>query len=155
MWTVILVLIGLGLLMVLLEILVIPGGGFAGVLGFGLMATAIYLSFSRMGTTVGIYVLLGTIVINLAALVYALRSKTWDKAMLKTNIDGKVNTVNTDIVKVGDVGRTITRCAPVGKAYISDTIFEVQSRSEFIDEETDIEILKIEGSKIIIKSKTL
>ena len=151
MWAIILVLIGLGLLMVLLEILIIPGGGFAGILGFGMMAIGIYLSFSREGINAGFITLGVTLVLNIAALMLALRSKTWDKAMLKTNIDAKVNVIEVDKVRTGDTGLTISRCAPSGKALINDEYYEVHARSEFIEEEQKIEVIKIEGNKIIIK----
>ncbi len=155
MWTVILTLIGVGLLIVLLEILVIPGGGVAGVIGFGLMVTGVYLAFERMGTTQGLFVLSGTVVLNIAALVLALRSKTWDRAMLKTNIDGRVNTIEDGAVKVGDVGKTVSRCAPSGKALINHMHYEVHAGTEFINENEEIIVVRLEGNKIIIKQKSL
>lgn len=153
MWTIIIVLISIGLLMILLEILVIPGGGFAGILGFVLMLIGVWLSFTKLGTTTGLIVLGGTMVLNIAALIYALRSKTWDKAMLKTNIDSKVNLIDENAIKVGDSGKTISRCVPSGKAIINNEFYEVHARSEYIDEDSQIEVIKIEGNKIIIKLK--
>lgn len=153
MWTVILVLIATGLLMVLLEILVIPGGGLAGIVGFVLMASGVWFAFTREGNEAGLYTLAGTILVNIAALTLALRSKTWDKAMLKSNIDSKVNVVDHEQVKPGNTGVTISRCAPSGKAVINGEIHEVHTRSEFLDENTPIEVLKVEGYKIYIKSK--
>ena len=154
MWTVIFILIGIGLFMVLLEILVIPGGGLAGVIGFALMVIGVFLTYSREGSTSGHLVLAGTLVVNIGALVLALRSKTWDRAMLKTNIDSRVNTIDDDELKAGDVGTTISRCCPMGKALINDRFYEVTSYSEFINEDTEIEVIKIEKSKIFIKLKT-
>ena len=154
MWTVIFILIGIGLIVVLLEILVIPGGGLAGVLGFALMAIGVFLTYSREGTTAGHLVLAGTLVVNIGTLILALRSKTWDRAMLKTNIDSRVNTIEDNELNIGDIGKTISRCTPMGKALINDRFYEVTSYSEFIDEETEIEVIKIEKSKIFIKLKS-
>lgn len=153
MWTVILVLIATGLLMVLLEILVIPGGGLAGLLGFLLMAAGVWFAFTREGTEAGLYTLGGTLLLNVIALTLALRSKTWDKAMLKSNIDSKVNVIDTEKIKPGDTGRTISRCAPAGKAIINGEVHEVHARSEYLDVDTDIEVIKVEGYKIFVKSK--
>ncbi len=153
MWTVILTLIFIGLIMVLLEILVIPGGGLAGVIGFALMVIGVFLAYSREGAMAGHMALAGTVIVNAAALALALRSKTWDRVMLKKNVDSKVNTIDENSVKVGDVGKTISRCAPTGKAVFNDQFFEVQSRSEFIDEEQFVEVLKIEKNKIFVKLK--
>lgn len=152
MWTIILVLITVGLLMILLEILVIPGGGVAGIIGFAIMAVAVFLGYSRLGVPQGHYLLAGTILINIAILALALRSKTWTRLMLVKNVDSRVNIVDEAKLKVGDKGVTISRCTSSGKALINDEFYEVHSLSEFIDEEQEIEVIKIERNKIFIKS---
>ncbi|MDD3636779.1 MAG: hypothetical protein RBR84_05440 [Bacteroidales bacterium] len=151
MWTIIIVLVLVGLLMVLLEILVIPGMGVAGVLGFLLMAVAVFLSYSRIGTTAGHYVLAGTIAVNLLFLVLALRANTWNRLMLKKNVDSRVNVFDQSGIKPGDTGTTISRCTPSGKALINNEFYEVHARSEFIDEDQPIEVIKVEFNKIFVK----
>lgn len=153
MWTIIIALITIGLLLILLEILVIPGGGVVGIIGFFLTVVGVYLSFKHHGVYAGSFVLSGTVIFNVIALVLALRSKTWDRAMLKTNIDSRVNTIDSSKLKVGDQGVTVSRCAPAGKALIHGDFLEVQTRSEFIDENSTIEIIKLEGNKIFVKLK--
>jgi membrane-bound ClpP family serine protease len=155
MWTVIIALIAIGLLMVVIEILVIPGGGLAGIVGFVLMVAAVWLAYSRQGITMGHITLGTTLVINFAVLLYALRSKTWERAMLKRNIDSKVNVIDENDVRAGDTGKTISRCSPSGKALINGQFFEVHARSEFIDEDVEIEVIRVEKNKIIIKSKQI
>jgi hypothetical protein len=39
----------------------------------------------------------------------------------------------------------------MGKAIFRDKFFEVSTNTEFIDPDVEIEILKIEGKKIIVK----
>jgi len=153
MWTIIIALVGIGLLIVLLEILVIPGGGFAGIIGFALMVIGVWLAYKHEGTAAGHYTLVATLLVNVGVLTLALRSKTWDRAMLKKNLDHKVNEVNEEDVKAGDSGVTISRCCPGGKAMINGKFFEVDARSAFIDEDTPIEVIKVEKSKIFIKPK--
>lgn len=153
MWIVIVALIAIGLLMVVIEILVIPGGGVAGILGFVLMVAGVWLSYSRMGLTAGHLTISTTLLLNFVVLIYALRSKTWEKAMLKRNIDSKVNIIDEEDLRVGDSGRTVSRCSPSGKALINGKFFEVHARSEFIDEDIEIEVIKVEKNKIFIKSK--
>jgi membrane-bound ClpP family serine protease len=151
MWSVIIILILVGLALLVLEILVVPGTGVAGIIGFVVMATGIWMAYTRQGTQAGNITLLVTLAVNLIGLVLALRSKTWKKAMLKTEIKGKVNTIDEAGLKVGDHGLTIGRCAPMGKAVFNDTFYEVSAMEEFIDPETAIEIIKISGNKIFIK----
>ena len=151
MWTIITILILIGILMLLLEILVIPGSGVAGIIGFGLIVAGIWLAYSREGAQAGHITLAVTVGFNLILLVVALRSKTWKKAMLSTEIDSKVRTIDPQHLKVGDTGKTISRCAPMGKAIFDDKFFEVSAFSDFIDQETNIEVMKISGNKIFIK----
>ena len=151
MWTVVVILILVGILMLLLEILVIPGSGVAGIIGFGLMVAGIWLAYARIGVQAGHITLGVTVGVNIIGLLLALRSKTWNKAMLSTKIEGKVRTIDKGNLTVGDVGLTVSRCAPMGKAIFDNNFFEVSAYSEFIDEEKEIEILKISGNKIFIK----
>ena len=151
MWSVIIILILVGLLMLILEVLVIPGSGIAGIVGFILMAAGIWLAYTRISVGAGHITLAVTLGINLIGLILALRSKTWKKAMLVTKIDGKARKLKLPNLKEGDKGKTVSRCAPMGKAVFYDKFLEVSALSEFIDENTNIEIVKISGNKIFIK----
>ncbi len=150
LWLVI-VLIVIGILLLLLEVLVIPGTGFAGIAGFGSIVAGVWVAYAHLGNTTGNIVLLVTLTVNIIAIWLGVRSKTWKKAALISTIDSKVNTVNHVNLKVGDVGKTISRCAPMGKAEFKGNFLEVDARSEFIDPNTEIEIIKIDNSKIYIK----
>jgi len=72
--------------------------------------------------------------------------------MLETEIDSRVNVPNRNI-SVGMEGKTISRLAPGGKAIFETGTEEVFSQYEFIDENQEVVIIKIEGSKIIVKLK--
>jgi len=80
------------------------------------------------------------------------RYKTWRPLMLETEIDSKVNVPDKNIT-VGMEGRTISRLAPAGKAVFENSTEEVFSQHDFIDENQQIIITKIEGNKIIVKLK--
>jgi membrane-bound ClpP family serine protease len=80
------------------------------------------------------------------------RFKTWKPLMLETEIDSKVNVPDKNIA-VGMVGKTISRLAPGGKAIFETGTEEVFSQQEFVDENQQIVITKIEGNKIIVKLK--
>ncbi len=150
LWLVI-VLIAVGILLLLLEVLVIPGTGFAGIAGFAAIAGGIWVAYADLGTQTGNIVLGVTIVVNIIAVWLGIRSKTWKKAALRSTIDGKVNIIDNLNLKVGDTGTTISRCAPMGKAEFNNHFVEVDSRGEFIDQNTQVEIIKIDNSKIYIK----
>lgn len=152
--TIIILLIIAGLVFLVAEVLVIPGTSVAGVLGFIAIAIGIWQAWAVYGTTTGLLVTFATMIATVAAFYFSLKSKTWKKLMLNDAIDSKVNTVNLDRVHPGDTGKTISRLAPAGKARINDEICEVHSLSGFIDQHTDIEVVKIDHQRIIVKLKT-
>lgn len=145
------ILILIGLLLLLLEFLVIPGTTFAALFGVGFIATGVYLAFSHYGNLIGFYVLVGTIVSLAILLIISLRSKTWKKFMLKTNVEGTVAELNSEVVNIGDKGVSISRLNPMGKVSINNKTYEATSNSEFIDPNSGIEIIDIDSNKIIVK----
>ncbi len=152
-WTVIVALIVIGLIFLVLEILVVPGSTIVGVVGFILMAIGIWQTYLVYGSETGHYVLGGSIVLTLGALALSLRSKTWNRAMLHTEINSKTNVYEADKVKPGDEGKAVSRLVPMGKALINDEYYEVRTSGEFVDQETEVIITKIEHNKIFVKPK--
>lgn len=139
----------IGIILILAELLIIPGVGVAGVLGVLSICGASWYSFAFIGPLAGTLVT----VFNVAALAvltfFALRSRTWKKFELDTVIEKKESGPS---VNVGDRGRTVTRLAPMGTAKINDTRMEVTALEGMIDAGTDIEVAHIENNKIFVRS---
>jgi len=152
-WTIIILLILIGLIFLVLEILVIPGATVVGILGFALVLLGVIQSYLVYGSMAGHITLVATIIATFITIYYTLKSKTWNKAMLKDEIKGKVNELDPGI-KVGDTGKSISRLAPTGKALIKGILLEVQSMEGFIDHERDIIISKIEDNKVFVNLNT-
>jgi membrane-bound ClpP family serine protease len=151
-WTLIIILILVGFLFLLLEILVLPGTSVAGIIGFVLIGIGVYFSF-RISSTAGYITLGSSLVMSVVFLMLVLKSRTWKKLTLKSEIDGKVNVIEEDQVKVGDTGVTVSRLAPAGKAMINNDYFEVHTIGEFVDPNIEIIVTKIEFNKIYVKLK--
>ena len=147
----IITLILLGIICLVLELLVIPGG-IVGIIGFLMMVGGVIGAYTH-SIMVGNAVAVGTVVITVLAVVMMLRSKTWRRLMLKTNIDSKVNEIDEEKVKVGMSGIAISRLAPMGKGKFDGEVVEVSSTHGFIDVQSEIVITKIEGNKIFVKLK--
>lgn len=151
-WTIIAVLIIVGFLFLLLEILVLPGTNIAGVLGFVLIGIGVWQSFVMYGNVAGVITLGSTMILSFITLYYALKSQTWKKAALNKEIKGKVNVIDPEKIKTGDKGKTVSRLAPMGKAFINGEYYEVKTDGEFVDQNTEIIISKIEFNKITVKT---
>lgn len=151
--TLIIILIIAGLLFLLLEVLVIPGTTVVGAAGLGLIAFSVWESYHAFGSPTGHFVLVGTIFLTILTIYLSLKSKTWNRIMLKAEVNGRVNEIDTNLVKAGDPGKTISRLSPSGKAIINDEYFEVHTNGEFIDQETDVIVTHLQDNKIFVKQK--
>lgn len=150
-WISIALLIGLGIILIIIELIFIPGTTFVGIIGFICTVAGIYLSFKNYGTTVGWVVLSGTTIANGVALYYSFKSGVWENFALKQTIDSKVNPDVGDEVHVGEKGKAISDLKPVGKGEFAAGIFEIRSNGPFIESGSEIEILRIQGNKIFVK----
>ncbi len=152
-WLIVVSLIVAGIIFLLLEILVVPGATVVGLLGVALVVAGNVISFNTYGTETGVVTILLTLLASMISIGIALRSKTWKKAMHSSVLEGRVNIVEADKVLKGDEGISITRLNPMGKALIKEEYYEVSSKDNLIPENTTIEVVKVEGNKIIVKSK--
>lgn len=144
-------LIIIGLVLLLAEILLIPGVGFAGILGVLSMGGSCYIAFHDYGTTTGLIVLAIIILILILFLIWVLRAKTWERMSLKTNITSKA-VVPEVSVTVGDKGKAVTRLAPMGNARFGDHLIEVTSMGGIINTGEEVEVVMLEDNKVFVKA---
>lgn len=147
----IILLIVLGLVLLLIEFAVIPGVTIAGIGGFLLLAVSVFIAFSELGTIPGIITLAVVLVASPIMIVYFFKSKPGKKMILGKNIEGKIDSINQDKLSIGDIGKTIGRLAPMGKVRVNSEVIEAQSIGMFIDQNTQIKIVKVESNKIIVE----
>lgn len=142
-------LIIIGLLLLFAEILLIPGVGFAGILGLVSLGGSCFYAFNQMGGTVGAIVTAVNVVLVVCLSIYVLRAKTWKRLSLDTNIDSKA--VADTGLAVGDRGVTVSRLAPMGSVRFDTELVEVKALEGFVDPEVEVEIVLMEDGKIYVK----
>ena len=148
---IIIILIVIGLALMVVEVVVLPGITVAGIAGVLLIGCSIFLTYRWFGNTAGTIALIGTGILFIVFLIYALRAKTWDRLSLQSEIDSRVNVVDTNHIKPGDKGMTVSRLAPIGKIIIHDQIMEGKSEFGLIDENKEIEVVHVNESTIIVQ----
>ena len=149
--TIIILLILTGLLLLILEFFVFPGITIAGIGGFILIGSAIFMTYNSFGPTTGHIVLSATLVVSVLALILAFRSKTWDRLMLKTQITESIESFEEESIKPGDQGVTITRLNPMGRVRINEINVEARCPDSFVDPQVKIEVLKVFKTYVIVK----
>jgi membrane-bound serine protease (ClpP class) len=171
---IILFMLGLGLLAV--EIFLIPGFGVIGISGIILIALSLIFSmqdfviphFSWEWTLMGrnaIVVSVGLLAAITGIAVIVLlgpKTKIFDRLTLKTQIDktasegsGWLNdgSVQSDYSRLmGKTGKAVTTLRPIGKAEIEEEIYQVETDGSFIQTESEIKVIKIQGNNIIVRS---
>ena len=141
-------LILVGVILILVEILLIPGIGIAGILGLASICGSAYYAFAHLGPWTGVIVTVVNIALLAVLICYALRGKTWKRLDLDTVIDKHIK---EEEVAVGDRGMAATRLGPIGSARINDKSYEVTSLEGMIDAGTRVEIVHIEHNKIYVR----
>jgi membrane-bound ClpP family serine protease len=146
-------LILLGIILVVLEILILPGL-ISGIIGSILIITGILWMYKSYGSTIGNYTALSAAVLTLVSVVYSLKSKAWQRFGLNDSLKGKVVEVDKLELKEGDEGITVSALRPMGTVMINEKRIEAQTNGELIQSNTLITILKILPNKIIVKAKS-
>ncbi|MDR1884195.1 MAG: NfeD family protein [Prevotella sp.] len=145
-------LIGLAILLLLLEIFLLPGITIAGI-GGALFAIGGIVYAYTVSPLCGHITLLASAVAFGASFVWLLRSNSFNKVALKTNIESKVTSSRDLGIQVGDEGVTLSRLAPIGKARIGDVTVEAKSTGEFIDEATPVVVIRVDGYNVLVQTK--
>ena len=136
--------------MLILEVAFLPGFGFTGIIGMLSMIGSVAYAFIMSGVAAGWITLLVGVLICIALFLWALYGNSLDKMALKNNINSKVNELDVKLFAVGDRGVTRTRLALIGEALINGQVVEVKSESGFINENEEIEIIRISGDYLFV-----
>jgi membrane-bound ClpP family serine protease len=150
MWVIIISLLIIGLGLIIVELIFIPGTTVVGLLGLIFTIVAIVISYRHFGNDIGFYILIGTSVSTLAALFFSFRSGAWSRFSLKSSIDSKVNENMLKALNIGDVGTTRSALRPMGTAEFGNKNYEVRTTGSFLDPGTPVKIVQILSNQIII-----
>ena len=148
---IIITLVLLGILMMLIEFLLTPGMGLAGIVGLASFVGACVYAFIKAGTQTGTIVTAVVALIVIILFVWMLRSKSWKKLEQKEQIDVRTNT-DVEKVSVGDKGVTLSRLVPIGKVKFEKVTCEVHNADgTFVDPGVEVEVVAVEDNEVIVK----
>jgi membrane-bound ClpP family serine protease len=150
----VLAIILLGLFLIFLEIFFIPGTSLFGILGGLALLAGVIMVYSYYGTKWGHLSVLASIVAVAIAVVAGFKVIQSNKLAMNAEITGRVNEL-ADLYKVGEKGIAATEFRPNGKGIFHGNKIEVYSTGDYIQRDSEIEIVKITQDKIFVKqSKT-
>lgn len=150
-WLTVIGLVSLGIALIIIEVIFVPGTTIVGIAGLICCGFGVYLGYDYFGDVIGSVILAVSGALALGALVYALKSNAWDRFSLKDENTGRYNDDFKMALSVGDEGETISALKPIGKAIFKDKEMEVRSSGNWISENQKVKIKHIESNKIIVE----
>ncbi|HOU68842.1 MAG: NfeD family protein [Paludibacteraceae bacterium] len=144
----------LGVILFLLEIFLIPGISIAAVGGVLATVGAVAYAYMRVGFWAGHLTFIISALLLALCIYFVMKSGTMDNLSLKSNIDSSVDVMQDVHVSIGDKGKTISRLAPMGKVEVNGNTMEAKTMDEFIDEDTEIEVLKVYSNSVLVRKTT-
>lgn len=104
--------IGLGIILLLVEFLVMPGINIAGVAGTVFIVGGLIGIYLFRNVREGNIVTLISLPVIVGIFVLAFKSGTWSRLSLKTEITGHSADDVTETIKAGDRGKTVSKLSP-------------------------------------------
>ncbi|WP_229802085.1 NfeD family protein [Pontibacter akesuensis] len=145
-------LIGVGLLLVIVELIFVPGTTVVGILGFILTGIGIWIGYASLGSDVGHIILGATVLVAGVAVVYSFKTNSWARFALKEQNRGHVNEDTPHLLAVGEEGVAVSALRPQGTALFADRHHEVQTQGEYITPNTAIRIIKLNQNQITVEA---
>ncbi len=158
-----LLLLGIGLLLLALEVFVIPGFGVAGVLGLLALVGGLGLSLIGTGATWSIVMaavgrtalsLVLAILVALVLLRYLAGSPFGQRLVLKEELaatEGYASAPEADRRWLGKRGTVVSPLRPAGIAQLDGERVDVVSEGGFIDTGDAVEVTRVDGNRVVVR----
>ncbi|MHC2995311.1 MAG: ATP-dependent Clp protease proteolytic subunit [Candidatus Atribacteria bacterium] len=147
----------IGFFLLLAELFLIPGFGLAGIGGIIAIIASIFITFGDIiQATYSILIALGLSIAGFFLLIRFIPStRAWRKFILFTQQEKELGyTVGTKDLKrlIGKEGIAITPLRPSGIVEVNGKKLNVITRGEYIESNTKIRIISVEGNKIVVET---
>jgi len=138
--------------LIIAEIFLLPGITIAGIAGVLFAIGGVAYAYS-LNVILG-NITLGSSIVTFGGLfLWLLRSNSFNRVSLKTDVESTVTSPRDMELHIGDEGITLSRLAPIGKARFNNITVEAKSTGEFIDENTPVVIKRVDGYNVVVEVK--
>ncbi len=152
-------LIGIGVLLLFIEIVLLPGFGAAGIPGIVLIFAGIGLAWVQYGLRTGLIYASATVALTVPLAILGLwlfrRTRLGGSFILNIaadRADGFQAPPQELVNLVGKSGKSITPLRPAGTALINDQRVDVVTLGDFIEAEVEVEVILVEGSRVVVRN---
>ena len=150
-WIYVVSLIAIGLLLLVVEILFVPGTTLVGLLGFLMVLGGVMLSFRFFGNETGWITLGASTIFSGLAVFFSFRSGLWRRFSLRSVSDSTAVESQEGRVHIGEEGVALSSLRPAGKAEIGGQVLEVRTRGAYADAGSKIRVVQVMAAQIIVE----
>src|SRR5690606_24401279 len=136
-----------GIILILVEVLFVPGITFVGILGIIATVVGVYYGFQTFENNTAFTILGVALLANVVVIIYGFRSGVWSRFSLKDTITSRSFDDRLLGLEIGQKGKTVSDFKPYGKVEIGDKIYEAKSAMGFISPGTEVYIEKLEDNR--------
>lgn len=143
-WITVILLLIAGIILLVVEIIFVPGTTILGIIGVALMVFGVIIGYSKFGTQTGTIILVSAVVTGGAVTVIGFRTGVWKRFALNTTNESKFN----EDIKIehlfGAEGIAHSALRPYGKAEIYNSIYEVKTLGNYLTTGTKIKVTNVD-----------
>ena len=139
----------LGLVLLAVEVLVLPGFGLIGVLGFLLCGGAVWLAHAQIGTGWSAIAVAGGVLAAGGIFLVLPRTRLGKSMVLETGIDAKV--VDGLEVLLGREGQALTPLRPSGSVEIDQRPVDVVTDGQYVEPGSRVRVVRVEGARVVVE----
>ncbi len=150
-WAILVLILAIGIGLIIVEIIFVPGTTIVGILGLICIIAGILYGFSTFGTPIGWGITAATVIISTAAIIISLKSGVWKKFALSDTMDSKVNEHLPIAIKPGEEGVALSALRPIGNAEFGNDKMEVTTLGELVESGSKVKVTHIEGRVIYVE----
>ncbi len=148
-WVTLILLLLAGIVLIVIEIIFVPGTTILGIIGFALLVFGIIIGYSKFGPQAGTVILIATIILGGGVTIASFRSGVWKRFALQSSMKSRFNEDIKIEHLLGAEGVTLSACRPYGKAEIYDNTYEVKTLGLYLTAGVKIKVTKVDKNQKI------
>lgn len=142
-----------GFVLLISELVVVPGFTFFGIAGFIAYGIGFALAFSRLGFEMTLVLFLGTTVATALLLYLAGRAGIWNRLVNRASERGFESQRPDLSALVGIAGEVVTPLRPAGKIRSDGRMIDVVADGGFVEAGTEVEVIRVDGNRVVVRAR--
>ncbi|MBN1350736.1 hypothetical protein JXJ21_15065 [candidate division KSB1 bacterium] len=147
-------LIVFGFLLILMEIFLVPGFNIFGVIGFILIVAGIILAYKNLPIEYAHIILVGSLIFSVIFVRILVKTNAWKRIVLETKQvreEGFESQDASERTLLGKEGVSLSVLRPSGSAMIEGKKYDVITEGGFLEKNTRLKIVQVDGNRIVVK----